>query len=88
MAITFIQDMIMFGAAVNAPAIIGSMQGNVPAGMEREQVLDWLAEGLITLSGFAKENGVFLIYEPLNRYETNLINRLDDGVQFLSKLDT
>ena len=29
-----------------------------------------------------------LIYEPLNRYETNLLNTLDDTVSFLQKLDT
>ncbi len=87
-AVAFIQDMISFGASVGAPAIIGSMQGNVPNGIAREQAMDWLAEGLTTLGSFAETNGVTLIYEPLNRYETNLINRLDDGVDFLGSLNT
>jgi sugar phosphate isomerase/epimerase len=87
-AVTFIQDMISFGASVGAPAIIGSMQGNVPNGIVRQQAMDWLAEGLTTLGSFAETNGVTLIYEPLNRYETNLINRLDDGVDFLGSLNT
>ena len=87
-AVSFIQAMISFGASVNAPAIIGSMQGNVPTGVERAQAMDWLAEGLTTLGEFAESQGVFLIYEPLNRYETNLINRLDDGVALLESLKT
>ena len=87
-AIAFIQDMISFGAAVGAPAIIGSMQGNVASGTERERALAWLADGLNTLGTFAETKGVRLIYEPLNRYETNLINRLDDGVELLRSLTT
>lgn len=87
-AVAFIREMIAFGAQVGAPAIIGSMQGNVVAGVEREQALAWLAEGLTTLGSYAESLGVFLIYEPLNRYETNLINRIDDGVAFLNDLST
>lgn len=87
-AVAFIQDMISFGARVKAPAIIGSMQGNVAQGVTREQALSWLADGLTTLGNYAESQGIFLIYEPLNRYETNLINRLDDGIAFLNTLST
>ncbi|MCY7357037.1 MAG: sugar phosphate isomerase/epimerase [Rudanella sp.] len=87
-AVTFVQDMIDFGAALNAPAIIGSMQGNATSGANRDQALGWLADGLNTLGSFAENRGVTLIYEPLNRYETNLINRLDDGVKLLGSLKT
>lgn len=87
-AVLFIQEMIAFGAAVSAPAIIGSMQGNVPTGIEREQALTWLADGLNTLGAFAETQGVPLIYEPLNRYETNLINQLADGATLLRSLKT
>jgi len=82
-AIEFIHEMISMGAEFNAPAIIGSMQGNVPAGVEKRQALAWLAEGLGSLGNHAGSLGVKLIYEPLNRYETNLINTLEDGAQFL-----
>ena len=87
-AITFIADMIAFGTQFRAPAIIGSMQGNVTTGVEREQALAWLAEGLNTLGKVAEENEVILIYEPLNRYETNLLNNLSSGVEFLNFLKT
>jgi sugar phosphate isomerase/epimerase len=82
-ATDFISDMIAFGAAFGAPAIIGSMQGNVFPGVEKKQALDWLAEGLSILGKRAEESGVPLIYEPLNRYETNLINDLSTGVAFI-----
>ncbi len=82
-ALAFITDMMEFGAQFNAPAIIGSMQGNVPAGVEKEQALAWLAEGLGRLGNHAGSLGVKLIYEPLNRYETNLMNTLGEGSAFL-----
>ena len=87
-ALSFISDMIAFGARFGAPAIIGSMQGNVVAGVEREQAMAWLAEGLTMLGRHAGARGVALIYEPLNRYETNLINNLASGAAFIQSLDT
>jgi len=85
-ACDFISKMIEFGARFNAPAIIGSMQGNVEKGIERPQSLEYLAEGLNKLGYLAANHAVKLIYEPLNRYETNLINTLADGVELIRSL--
>jgi sugar phosphate isomerase/epimerase len=87
-AIAFIEEMITFGAELLAPAIIGSMQGNTAPGVSREQSLQWLAEGLEILAEKAENSGVQLIYEPLNRYETNLFNQTADAVAFLQTLNS
>jgi len=87
-AVSFISEMISFGATFGAPAIIGSMQGNVLPGMDRTEVMNWLAEGLNQLGNHAGFLGVPLIYEPLNRYETNLLNTLEAGAKFLDSLKT
>lgn len=84
-AVAFIEEMIVFGAAFGAPAIIGSMQGNVLPGANRAEVLKWLAEGLHAVAEKAAPYQLPVIYEPLNRYETNLFNLLDDAVDFLQK---
>jgi sugar phosphate isomerase/epimerase len=86
-AVAFISEMITFGARFRAPAIIGSMQGNTEPGIERPQAVAWLAEGLNELGKRAQEQGVSLIYEPLNRYETNMFNQLGPGADFLETLD-
>ncbi len=86
-AIAFISEMILFGAQFGAPAIIGSMQGNVLPGGNREETMDWLFHGLEILQKKASDEGVMLIYEPLNRYETNLLNTLKAGIEFLKKYD-
>ncbi|MDR7128184.1 sugar phosphate isomerase/epimerase [Algoriphagus sp. 4150] len=87
-AISFISDMIDFGAAFGAPAIIGSMQGNVLPGNDRDETMSWLTDGLNKLGKHAESNQVILIYEPLNRYETNLLNTLEAGSNFLDSLET
>lgn len=87
-AVSFISEMIAFGALFNAPAIIGSMQGNVVNGVSRNQSFLWLTEGLNKLGNLAGNAGVSLIYEPLNRYETNIINTMEAGVAFIKTLAT
>jgi sugar phosphate isomerase/epimerase len=85
---SFIRSMIDFGGPLGAPAIIGSMQGRWADGISRPQALEYLSAALVGLGEHAKQYGVPLIYEPLNRYETNLINRVEDGVVLLKPLAT
>ncbi len=84
-AIDFIHQMIALGGELGAPAILGSMQGKWGGEVSREQALDWLAEALHSCGKKAAEHGVPFIYEPLNRYETNLINHLAEGARYLEK---
>lgn len=87
-AVEFIRSIIDLGAPFGAPAIIGSMQGRWGDGATREQALEWLRGGLNTLAAHAAQQGVPLLYEPLNRYETNLCNTLQDGVAIVTSLST
>ena len=84
-ALDFILEMIAAGGSLGAPAILGSMQGRVEAGVEREQALGWLAEALTAADAAAAAAGTFFLYEPLNRYETNLFNRQLDAAAFLKE---
>jgi sugar phosphate isomerase/epimerase len=85
---TFVGRMIEFGGQFDAPAIIGSMQGKWGGELTRDQALELLAEALNDLGRQAEQCGVPLIYEPLNRYETNLIKTVADGVAYLESLAT
>lgn len=87
-AIDFVKSMIDFGGAHRAPAIIGSMQGRWGDGVSRTQAFDWLKAALTILGEHARQYSVPLIYEPLNRYETNLINTEAAGVELLESLET
>lgn len=87
-AIAFVKSMIDFGGPHGAPAIIGSMQGRWADAVTKDQALSWLKDALNQLGQHARQYGIPLIYEPLNRYETNLINTEADGVEFLQSLQT
>lgn len=87
-AVDFIKSMIDFGGAHGAPAIIGSMQGRWGDGVTRDQALGWLRAGLDVLGQHAAQRGVPLLFEPINRYETNLCTTIDAGVDLLASLRT
>jgi sugar phosphate isomerase/epimerase len=87
-AIRFIQSLIEWGGPLGAPAIIGSMQGRHGDGVSPEQARDWLRVALDELGEEARRYNVPLLYEPLNRYETNLTNTIAGGVELLQSLQT
>jgi sugar phosphate isomerase/epimerase len=85
---SFIRAMIDFAAALDAPVIIGSMQGRWGESVSKEAAIELLAESLNELGDHAASRGQVLLYEPINRYETNLINTIEDGVKLLQSLST
>ncbi|TWT72119.1 sugar phosphate isomerase/epimerase family protein [Crateriforma conspicua] len=87
-ACQFVESIIHFGGRLSAPAIIGSMQGRWGGDLDRDAALGLLAESINRLAPIAAEHGVPLIYEPLNRYETNLLTTVADACGFLRTLDT
>jgi len=79
----FVRSIIDFGGPFSAPAIIGSMQGRWGDGVDHETAIGYLGAAVNELGEYAKQYNIPLIYEPLNRYETNLINTIAAGVAFL-----
>lgn len=84
----FIRRMIDQAAPFQSRVILGSMQGRWEGAVSRDQAVAWLAEGLEELGDHAAKQGVTLLYEHLNRYETNLFNRVEQVVPFLQGLST
>jgi sugar phosphate isomerase/epimerase len=82
----YIAAIIDLAGGFGAPAIIGSMQGRIEPSHSREQAMAWLKESLTDLSSQAASYGVPLLLEPLNRYETNVFNRLTQTAEFLNSL--
>ncbi len=84
----FIKAIIDFSGPLHAPVIIGSMQGRSGDGIEHATALGYLSDALEVLGEYAKQYGILLIYEPLNRYETNLANTIEAGMTLLQSLST
>jgi sugar phosphate isomerase/epimerase len=84
----FVRSIVDFAGALHAPAIIGSMQGRSGVGVEHATAMGQLAEALDELGEHARQYGVPLLFEPLNRYETDIVNTVDGGRALLRTLAT
>ena len=87
-AIDFVRSIVDAAGEFGAMGIIGSMQGRFGDGTDKPTALGYLSEALETLGEHASQYNVPLIYEPLNRYETNLVNTVAEGVALLESLST
>ena len=81
-AIRYIQAIIEIAGELDAAAIVGSMQGQA-GDREPAEIRKWLGSALAELGDHAAKCSQVLLYEPLNRYETDLINRLQDAKTLL-----
>lgn len=84
-ALDFILSLVDFGGQLGAPAILGSMQGRSSIAVPHPQAIGYLADALRIIAAHAATYQVPFIYEPLNRYETNLFNRVGDAAAFLQQ---
>ncbi|HEY2159647.1 MAG TPA: sugar phosphate isomerase/epimerase family protein [Isosphaeraceae bacterium] len=83
----FVRTIIDLAGTLGAPAIIGSMQGRtLESGPEA--AMEHLRAALDHLGEHAARYSVPLLYEPLNRYETDLVNTVEAGVTLLRSLKT
>ncbi len=80
----FIRGFIDAAGRMGAPAILGSMEGRWGGPVDRPQAQRMIAEALAELGPAAQEHGVPFLLEPLNRYEGNVVNTLEEAAALLS----
>ncbi len=84
-AIGRIKTQARFAALFDAIVIIGLVRGKRESDLDPETADRWLVHGL---RACASENpGVRFAIEPINRYETNLVNTARSGIELLEKVD-
>lgn len=83
-AVKRIKAQIEFASRLNrARVIIGLIRGKTQSGLAKAATLNYFKEGIIECANFALPQGVELLLEPLNRYETDLFNTLGETVEFI-----
>jgi len=85
-AIERIKSHVPVAARFKAVIIIGLIRGIVKPGVTLEQGILWLTEALQECSRAAKPFGVQLALEPINRYETTLINSVAQGLDLIERV--
>ena len=82
-AIERIQSHIPLAAQFNAVIIIGLIRGIVKPGVDPALAMAWLTAALQQCCRAARSAGVRLALEPINRYETTLINSAQQGLELV-----
>jgi sugar phosphate isomerase/epimerase len=71
-----------FGAVI----IIGLLRGIVKPGVGQDQAMEWLVQALEECSAAARHQNIRLALEPINRYETTLINNVTQGLDLIKRV--
>ena len=74
-------------AVLGHASLSGRCRGRFRRDKKRPPFLRRLGDSLRQLADHAAERDVVVIMEPLNRYESNLVNRMEDGVALLESLE-
>jgi sugar phosphate isomerase/epimerase len=87
LAIERIKSHVSLAAHFDAIIIIGLVRGILKPGVNQAQAMGWLVEALQECCQAASQQGVRLALEPINRYETTLINSVGEGLELIKSVD-
>ena len=87
-AMTYLRGLIDQAVALGCPSVIGpvySVVGKADAVAPVDQKREWalVVKNLRTLAKYAESRGITICVEPLNRFETDFLNTVDQGLKLL-----
>jgi 5-keto-L-gluconate epimerase len=82
-AVERIQSHIPLAKRLNAIIILGLIRGCTPPGQTHDKSMQYLVENLKKCAATASGQGVRFALEPINRYETDLIHTVSEGLDLL-----
>lgn len=77
---------VQFASIFKAGVIIGLIRGNIAGGVDSSRAKEWVIKGIRECCQAAQEKGIQLYLEPLNRYEINFINTLQEGAELIAEV--
>lgn len=85
-AITRIKRQIDLARLFDAKVILGLIRGRTEPSASRKDAEAWLIEAMRECSAYAEAARIGLALEPINRYETDLINTVEEGLMLIEKV--
>lgn len=92
LGLEYLRCCIDIAAEVGSPHVAGPMYSatgktRLLSGQEREQQRLWAVETLQKAGEYAAAQGIGLAIEPLNRFETDLINTVEQGLDLCQRIN-
>ena len=89
--IDYLKFCVDLAAEVGSPNVVGPMYSatgktRLLSDNEREQQRNWAARSLREVGFYAGERGVDLAIEPLNRFETDFVNVVEQGLDLCERI--
>lgn len=78
-----IKKHIEFAEHFGSSVIIGGIRGNIPRIEYRQQYRDLGDNALRVCAEYAAKLKITLLLEPINRYETNMFNRVEEAYEWI-----
>jgi 5-keto-L-gluconate epimerase len=85
-AVEIFKGLVDVAAEFRAMVNMGRVRGFIAEGETAETAESRFAEAVREIAAYARPKGVDLILEPVNRYEINFINSVDEGAALLARL--
>jgi sugar phosphate isomerase/epimerase len=85
-AIERIRSHIPLAAGMDALVILGLIRGITPEGQTHDQSMAYLVEAIRECAAAAEGTGVRFALEPMNRYETDLIHSVAEGLDLIDRV--
>ncbi len=88
----YIKTCIDTAQTVNSPLVSGPMysatgKARLLSKEDKKQQWDWAVENMQKAADYAEKAGVKLAVETLNRFETDFLNTVEQGLEFFSLID-
>lgn len=89
--VEYLRTCVDLAAAVGSESVSGPMysatgKARLLSESEREQQWGWGVQSLQEVADYAAERGVGLAIEPLNRFETDMVNTVEQGVRLCDRI--
>jgi sugar phosphate isomerase/epimerase len=85
-AIERIKSHLPLAARLDAMVIFGLIRGITPRGQTHQQSMTYLVEAVRECVAAAEETEVRFALEPLNRYETDLVHTVAEGLELVERV--
>lgn len=87
----YIKDMIDVAEKIDCKVIVGPMysacgKARPLSEQQKKQQWEWAVENLKEAAEYAQNKGIRLAIEPLNRFETDFINTVDQALELIDRI--